>query len=86
MCGRFVGYRNLEELKEFFPIDRSDCEAAANYNVAPSQEVLAVFHHQGETWLDKFHWGLVPFWAKDPDMALNAEPGAIHLRRCMAQE
>ena len=68
MCGRFVGYRNLEELKEFFPIDRSDCEVAANYNVAPSQEVLAVFHHQGENWLDKFHWGLVPFWAKDPDI------------------
>jgi putative SOS response-associated peptidase YedK len=66
MGGRFVGYRNLEELKEFFPIDRCACEVTANYNVAPSQEVLAVFNHQGENWLDKFHWGLVPFWANDP--------------------
>ena len=68
MCGRFVGYRKLEELKEFFPIDRSACEVAANYNVAPSQEVLAIFNHQGENWLDKLHWGLVPFWAKDPSI------------------
>ena len=66
MCGRFVGYRKLEELKEFFPIDRSACEVAANYNVAPSQEVLALFNHQGQNCLDRFHWGLVPFWAKDP--------------------
>jgi putative SOS response-associated peptidase YedK len=65
MCGRFVGYRNLDELKEIFPIDRSACEVTANYNVAPSQEILAIFNHQGENWLDKFHWGLVPFWAKD---------------------
>ena len=65
MCGRFVGYRNLDELKEIFPIDRSACEVTANYNVAPSQEILAIFNHEGENWLDKFHWGLVPFWAKD---------------------
>jgi putative SOS response-associated peptidase YedK len=40
MCGRFVGYRNLDELKEIFPIDRSACEVTANYNAAPSQEIL----------------------------------------------
>jgi len=68
MCGRFVGYRSLEELKEFFPIDRSACEVTANYNVAPSQEILALFKKKGENWLDKFHWGLVPFWAKDPSI------------------
>lgn len=65
MCGRFVGYRNLDELKKLFPIDQSACEVIANYNVAPSQEILAIFNNQGENWLDKFHWGLVPFWAKD---------------------
>jgi putative SOS response-associated peptidase YedK len=65
MCGRFVGYRNLDELQEIFPIDRSACEVTANYNVAPSQEILAIFSHRGQNWLDKFHWGLVPFWAND---------------------
>jgi putative SOS response-associated peptidase YedK len=68
MCGRFVGYRNIDELKEIFPIDRSACEVTANYNVAPSQEILAIYNHQGQNWLEKFHWGLVPFWAKDPSI------------------
>ena len=65
MCGRFVGFRSLEELKENFPIDKADCEVTASYNVAPSQEILAIINMAGENRLDKFHWGLVPFWAKD---------------------
>lgn len=65
MCGRFVGFRNLEELKQYFPIDQSNCETAANYNVAPTQEILAIFKSDGLNALNKFHWGLVPFWAKD---------------------
>ena len=65
MCGRFVGYRSLDELKGFFPIDKSACDAISNYNVAPSQEILAIAKYEGENWLVKFHWGLVPFWAKD---------------------
>ncbi len=65
MCGRFVGFRSLEELKDIYPIDRAECEVVANYNVAPSQEVLVLVKYAGENWLDRFHWGLVPFWAKD---------------------
>ena len=65
MCGRFVGFRSLDELKTFFPIDKVACEATSSFNVAPSQEILAIIKQAGENWLDKFHWGLVPFWAKD---------------------
>jgi putative SOS response-associated peptidase YedK len=65
MCGRFVGFRKLEELKEYFPIDRSDCEAMENYNVAPTQEILAIAKVNGMNVLGRYHWGLVPFWAKD---------------------
>jgi putative SOS response-associated peptidase YedK len=65
MCGRFVGFRNLEELKQYFPIDQSNCEATANYNVAPGQEVLAIARLGGTNTLDTYHWGLVPFWARD---------------------
>lgn len=65
MCGRFVGYSNLEELLKRFPIDKTACETAASYNIAPSQEVLAIVNRGGENWLDTFHWGLVPFWARD---------------------
>ena len=65
MCGRFVGFRPIEELREHFPIDRTAAKATANYNVAPSQEVLCVVRRRDENWLERFHWGLVPFWAKD---------------------
>jgi len=65
MCGRFVGFRSLDELKCFFPIDNAACKAVSNYNVAPSQEILAIAKYEGKNWLVKFHWGLVPFWAKD---------------------
>jgi len=65
MCGRFAGYRSIRELQEYFPIDKAACEVTANYNVAPTQEIIAIARHNGENWLDKYHWGLVPFWAKD---------------------
>ena len=65
MCGRFVGFSDLEQLKACFPIDTAGCEIAASYNVAPSQEVFAIVKRDGENRLEKFHWGLVPFWAKD---------------------
>ena len=65
MCGRFVGFRNLEQLKQYFPIEETKCEAIENYNVAPTQQILAVAKVDGSNVLDRYHWGLVPFWAKD---------------------
>ena len=65
MCGRFAGFRSMAELIEHFPIDASKVEIAENFNVAPSQKVLAIARYEGINHLVKFHWGLVPFWAKD---------------------
>jgi len=65
MCGRFVGFRNIEELIEHFPIDISNVEVTANFNVAPSQEILSIIRHDNQNHLEKLCWGLVPFWAKD---------------------
>jgi putative SOS response-associated peptidase YedK len=65
MYGRFIGYTSLEELQAFFPIDKTVCDVTANFNIAPSQEMFAIIRDQSENRLDKFHWGLVPFWAKD---------------------
>ncbi len=65
MCGRFVGFRRLEEVEKYFPIDKSVATAVASYNIAPSQAILALVRRNQENVLDLFHWGLVPFWAKD---------------------
>lgn len=65
MRDHFAGYLNLEDLKAFFPIDKAACEVTPNLDVAPAREILAIIQDGGENRLDKFHWGLVPFWAKD---------------------
>lgn len=65
MCGRFVGFRSVDQLKAYFPIDRAEVEATANYNVAPTQEILALVRQEEANVLDKFHLGLVPHWAGD---------------------
>jgi putative SOS response-associated peptidase YedK len=80
MCGRFVGFRSLHELKKTFPIDKAACNVTENYNVSPSQEVLAIIKYETENWLEKLHWGLVPFWAKDISMGnklINARAETI---------
>ena len=68
MCGRFVGYRDIEALKAHFPIDRVEATLSPNYNVAPTQNITVIVRQDGENVLRTFRWGLVPFWAKDPSI------------------
>ena len=81
MCGRFVGYRRKEELLDLFPIDQCEIEVTANYNIAPTQEILAIVRQDGQNHLRHFHWGLVPFWAKDTSIGarmINARAETVH--------
>ena len=64
MCRRFVSHSSLRLIEKTFNVDAVACEVAPNYNVAPTQEVLVIIRNH-DTRLDKFYWGLVPFWAKD---------------------
>lgn len=66
MCGRFVLYRNLEEIKEAFAIDQVRWEPETSYNIAPTQDVAVVVQREEENSLEKMKWGLIPSWAKDP--------------------
>ena len=65
MCGRFVVFSRIEELIEHFPIDVANVNVSPSYNIAPTQEILAIVRHDDRNHLEKLHWGLVPFWAKD---------------------
>ena len=64
MCGRFVRHSSLDLIEKTFNVDTRGIEAAANYNVAPTQPVLAVIR-EDQNRLRRLNWGLVPFWAKD---------------------
>ncbi|MFO8233153.1 MAG: SOS response-associated peptidase [Longimonas sp.] len=96
MCGRFVEFSNLEQLKGHFPIDKILTEVTPNYNVAPTQEILAIVHQEGLNVLEKLHWGLVPHWAEDISTGykminarmetVSSKPGfrdAFRKRRCL---
>lgn len=64
MCGRFVRHSSLSLIEKTFNIDSLETEATPSYNIAPTQNVLAVVRN-GKRRLTNLHWGLVPFWAKD---------------------
>ncbi|MBN1485787.1 MAG: SOS response-associated peptidase [Chloroflexia bacterium] len=65
MCGRFVRQTPARAMAPLFDLERIDAELEPSYNVAPSQDVLAVVD-DGVRRLRAFRWGLVPFWAEEP--------------------
>ncbi len=67
MCGRFVSSSTPDEIAAYFGADApGTVQLAANYNVAPTNDVYAVVTGaDGTRRVETFHWGLVPVWAKD---------------------
>jgi putative SOS response-associated peptidase YedK len=66
MCGRFRLSR-ADQLAKKFGIDEFD-EIPARYNVAPTQDVMAVRQRPDRPgrYASILRWGLIPYWAKDP--------------------
>jgi len=85
MCGRFVTYIPLEQIIKDFDIDISLIDDySPNYNIAPTNEVLAIYEKENQKTLNKFRWGLVPFWAKDPSIGykmINARKETLSERK-----
>jgi putative SOS response-associated peptidase YedK len=67
MCGRFTLTVDPADLREAFPGLTFPEEMLPRYNVAPSQPV-AVVANNGKNAVEFFKWGLVPSWAKDPEI------------------
>lgn len=73
MCGRFALFTPTEKIAETFGVTPTSAAgippAVPRYNVAPTQPVIAVrLDENGRRELTFFQWGLVPSWAKDPQM------------------
>ena len=64
MCGRFTITTKLDDLQARFGFEPGNLEMPPRYNVAPTQEVLAVVH-RGANRAELMRWGLIPYWAKD---------------------
>jgi putative SOS response-associated peptidase YedK len=65
MCGRFVSTNSPERISAYFGASFEAEPMGENYNVAPTNDVLAVVAGDGGPVVRAFHWGLVPTWAKD---------------------
>ncbi len=66
MCGRYTLRTPVETLAEEFGITGPLPEVQPRYNVAPTQEVVAVLTEDDERHLEMLRWGLIPSWADDP--------------------
>ena len=80
MCGRFTLYLTYKDLLEIFHVDEI-LSYEPRYNIAPSQEVLAVREEEEKRHLVLLRWGLIPPWADDPKIAfrtINARSETAH--------
>ena len=67
MCGRFTLTVNPADLQDTFNDFNFPEKFAPRFNIAPSQPVLAIPNDEKYT-ADFFVWGLIPMWAKDPEI------------------
>src|SRR3954452_9592803 len=67
MCGRFTLTATVDQLIDRFDVEffLQEEEYFPNYNVAPSQSVLAVINNGSQNKMGFLRWGLITPWAKD---------------------
>jgi putative SOS response-associated peptidase YedK len=66
MCGRYTNTAGVQELNERFKVPfPPGGEGTHRYNVAPTDEVLAIVAPKGEPGARMLRWGLIPPWAED---------------------
>jgi putative SOS response-associated peptidase YedK len=69
MCGRFVSTAPPEEIAKYFDAEPPEGpKLEPSFNIAPTNDVYAVLTAGGERRVEALHWGLVPFWAKNPSV------------------
>jgi putative SOS response-associated peptidase YedK len=80
MCGRISQTFSSFDLLEYFTLAKAQVPKP-RYNIAPSQELLAVRAEAAHRHQRTLRWGLLPFWAKDKKIAyrmFNARSETVH--------
>jgi putative SOS response-associated peptidase YedK len=65
MCGRYTNTRGPEELNDRFHVPIQDDAGTRRFNIAPTEEVLAIVAPKGRREARLLRWGLVPSWARE---------------------
>lgn len=76
MCGRYTNTTGPEELNDRFRVPVTSAEGTGRYNIAPTEDVLAIVAPKGEPEARMLRWGLVPSWATE----LKGQPLMINAR------
>jgi putative SOS response-associated peptidase YedK len=95
MCGRFSLTLSAEQIAARFGASVPE-GYRPRYNIAPTQEVIALVADAQGRHLETLRWGLIPHWAKDPKIGnklINARAetlftkpsfrDAVKRRRCL---
>lgn len=71
MCGRFTLFASYEKLLEEFDVEVAIAEELyrESYNIAPSQQVIAIIHDGSKNRMGYLKWGFIPSWSKDEKFA-----------------
>ena len=81
MCGRFTQRLSWRELHELLGLIGPALNLRPRYNVAPAQTIAAVRASAGGRTLSMLRWGLIPAWAKEPNIGyklINARAETAH--------
>lgn len=65
VCGRYTNTAGPEELNDRFRAPITSAMGTGRFNIAPTEEVLAIIAPKGEPQARMLRWGLIPPWAKD---------------------
>jgi putative SOS response-associated peptidase YedK len=76
VCGRYTNTAGPEELNDRFRIPIPSPEGTRRFNIAPTENVLALVAPKGRTEARILRWGLVPPWAHD----IKGQPLMINAR------
>ncbi|MEC1262959.1 SOS response-associated peptidase [Bacillus swezeyi] len=73
MCGRFTLFSEFDHIIARFAIDQMIAkeEYTPSYNIAPSQQILAVINDGSKNRLGRLQWGFIPPWSKDEKIGYN---------------
>lgn len=75
MCGRYTNTAGPEELNDRFRVPIASAEGTHRYNIAPTEQVLAIVKRKGQESAELMRWGLIPSWATelgDGPLMINA--------------
>jgi putative SOS response-associated peptidase YedK len=65
VCGRYTNTAGPEELNDRFRVPITSDAGTRRFNIAPTEEVLAIVAPHGEPQAQLLRWGLIPHWARD---------------------